>query len=195
MPADVVVIGDGEFHFVKMLRAIDHAGWSYCIRIHAETYVRREAGQDPGQTWQETRDLDSPEGESRYWSEVSVAKARDFGLVGLVYFWAESEEAPRRLVTQLEAGLLSRPSLPEAHVDRGTVRRLAGRPVPPASNRAVRAGAPVSPRSEPESGVRMGSWPWLATSWDEAGAAASTEPTGATAATSPSVCDGSGDVC
>jgi hypothetical protein len=110
--ADVVVIGDGEFHSVKVLRAIDQAGWSYCIRIHADTCVRLEpgkdsgpgAGQNPDPTWQETRDLDPPEGESRYLSDVSVAKTRDFGPVGLVYFWAEGEEAPWRLVTNREPG-------------------------------------------------------------------------------------------
>lgn len=108
--ADVVVIGDGEFHSVEVLRAIDQAGWSYCIRIHADTYVRPESGQrsdqrsvqDPDPTWQQTRDLDPSEGERRYLSEVSVTKSRNFGPVGRVYFWAEGEEDPWRLVTNRE---------------------------------------------------------------------------------------------
>jgi hypothetical protein len=95
--ADVVIIGDGEFHSVELLRAADQKGWGYCIRLHADTYVRETGGS----SWKECRALDPPEGDRRYVAEVQVTKDHGFGPVGLVYHWAEGEEEPWRLVTNL----------------------------------------------------------------------------------------------
>ncbi|WP_423824472.1 transposase [Salinibacter ruber] len=53
------------------------------------------------QAWRECRALDPTEGERRYVQNVRIAKSRDFGPVNLVYHWAEGEEEPWRLVTNL----------------------------------------------------------------------------------------------
>lgn len=98
--ASVVLTGDGEFHCVDLLRAARDRGWDFCVRLHADTHVRR-AGSS---CWQECRALDPPEGQRRYVENVRVAKTRDFGPVHLVYHWAEGEDAPWRLVISLDAG-------------------------------------------------------------------------------------------
>jgi len=102
--ARAVLIGDGEFHSVDLLQAARQAGWAYCVRLHADTYLRsRKSGtQEPGtQSWKECRGLDPEEGESRFLQEISITKDHDFGPVNLVYHWAEGEEHPWRLVTNL----------------------------------------------------------------------------------------------
>ncbi len=95
--AEAVLIGDGEFHSVDLLEKARQEGWAYCVRLHADTYVRT----DGEQAWRECRALDPAEGERRYVEDVRIAKSRDFGFVNLVYHWAEGEEEPWRLVTNL----------------------------------------------------------------------------------------------
>jgi hypothetical protein len=98
--AEVILIGDGEFHSVDLLRAAKQKGWEYCIRLHADTYLRKSEGKP----WRGCRALDPDEGERRYVRNVQIAKSRDFGPVNLVYHWAEGEEEPWRLVTNLPPG-------------------------------------------------------------------------------------------
>ena len=98
--AEVILIGDGEFHSVDLLRAAKQKGWGYCMRLHADTYLRKSEGEP----WRECWALDPDEGERRYVRNVQIAKSRDFGPVNLVYHWAEGEEEPWRLVTNLPPG-------------------------------------------------------------------------------------------
>jgi hypothetical protein len=113
--AEAVLIGDGEFHSVDLLEKARQEGWAYCVRLHADTYVRTDGEQTGGeqtggeqtggnQAWRECRALDPAEGERRYVEGVRIAKSRDFGPVNLVYHWAEGEEEPWRLVTNLSPG-------------------------------------------------------------------------------------------
>ncbi len=103
--AEAVLIGDGEFHSVDLLERARQEGWAYCVRLHADTYVRTDGEQTGGkQVWRECRALDPAEGEGRYVQDVRIAKSRDFGPVNLVYHWAEGEEEPWRLVTNLSPG-------------------------------------------------------------------------------------------
>lgn len=98
--ANVVLIGDGEFHCVDFLREVRERGWDFCVRLHADTYVH-PAGADH---WHECRALDPAEGQRRYVEAARITKDRGFGPANLVYHWAEGEDAPWRLVTSLEAG-------------------------------------------------------------------------------------------
>ena len=115
--AEAVLIGDGEFHSVDLLRAAQQNGWAYCVRLYADTYLRRrktdsqEAGscragsEEMGiRSWRECRALDPEEGSGRSLREVSTTKGRDFGPLNVVYHWAEGEEEPWRLVTNLSPG-------------------------------------------------------------------------------------------
>jgi hypothetical protein len=98
--ADVALIGDGEFHSVDLLRAARRQGWTFCVRLHADTYVRR-AGR---RRWQECRALDPAQGERRYVGDVYITKEHAFGPVHLIYYWDEEEDDPGRLVTNGQPG-------------------------------------------------------------------------------------------
>jgi len=120
--ADVVVIGDGEFHCVALLKAVQAANWTYCVRLHADTYVRSVPGASaPGaeidarpetsgpetsgpETWTHCRDLDPEVGERRVVAPVHVTKEHAFGPARLVFYWARGEERPWRLVTNARTG-------------------------------------------------------------------------------------------
>lgn len=105
--ARAVLIGDGEFHSVDLLRAAKQNGWAYCVRLHADTYLRDrrgEARESGAHSWKECRALDPREGSCRSLRKVSITKDHDFGPAGVLYRWAEGEEEPWRLVTNLDPG-------------------------------------------------------------------------------------------
>ncbi len=70
--------------------------------------LRRNLEADPGEadarSWRECRALDPEEGSGRSLREVSITRDHDFGPVNVLYHWAEGEEEPRRLVTNLSPG-------------------------------------------------------------------------------------------
>ncbi len=87
---------------MDLLERAKQEGWAYCVRVHADTYVRTVGERTEGeQAWRECRPLDPAEGERRYVEDVRIAKSRDFGPVNLACYWAEGEEEPWRLVTNL----------------------------------------------------------------------------------------------
>ncbi|PSQ77742.1 MAG: hypothetical protein BRD37_04315 [Bacteroidetes bacterium QH_8_67_23] len=117
--AEAILIGDGEFHSVDLLRVAKENEWAYCVRLHADTYLRnQEAG--PGEagpqtweagprTWRECRELDPKEGNRCSLHRcslqgVSITKEHDFGPVNVLYHWAEGEDEHWRLVTNLHPG-------------------------------------------------------------------------------------------
>ncbi len=109
--AEAILIGDGEFHSVDLLRAAKENGWGYCVRLHADTYLRNRNddvkgtnSQEVSQSWRECRRLDPEEGNRHSVREVSITKDHDFGPVNVLYHWAEGEEEPWRLVTNLSPG-------------------------------------------------------------------------------------------
>ncbi len=66
--------------------------------------LEADAGEADTRSWRECRASGPEEGSGRSLREVSITKDRDFGLVNVLYHWAESEEEPRRLVTNLSTG-------------------------------------------------------------------------------------------
>ncbi len=70
--------------------------------------LRRNLEADPGEAdarpWRGCRALDPEEGSGRSLREVSITRDHDFGPVSVLYHWAEGEEEPRRLVTNLSPG-------------------------------------------------------------------------------------------
>jgi hypothetical protein len=66
--------------------------------------LEADAGEADTRSWRECRASGPEEGSGRSLREVSITKDRDFGLVNVLYHWAESEEEPRRLVTNLSPG-------------------------------------------------------------------------------------------
>lgn len=122
---EAILIGDGEFHSVGLLRAAKQNGWAYCVRLHADTYLRdwnpdsqaidsKEAA--PG-AWRECRALDPEEGTGRSLQGVSITKDHDFGPVNVVYHWAKGEDEPWRLAGESSPWVQGRSVVPAAHVD------------------------------------------------------------------------------
>ncbi len=70
--------------------------------------LRRNLEADPGEadarSWRECRAFDPEEGSGRSLRKVSITRDHDFGPVNVLYHWAEGEEEPRRLVTNLSPG-------------------------------------------------------------------------------------------
>ncbi|MCS3785682.1 hypothetical protein GGP88_003259 [Salinibacter ruber] len=105
--AEAVLIRDGEFHSVDLLRAARQNGRASSAFLHADTYLRRwKAGSRKAgsQSWRECHALDLEEGSGRSLREVSITKDHNFGPVDVVYHWSEGEEEPWRLVTNLPPG-------------------------------------------------------------------------------------------
>lgn len=58
--ADVVVVGDGEFHATELMVRIESYGWHFFLRLHRDTCVRLADG-----SWHALEELAPPEGERR----------------------------------------------------------------------------------------------------------------------------------
>ncbi|WP_259124272.1 transposase [Salinibacter ruber] len=73
--AEVVVVGDGAFHSTDLMDFIEGQGWHFCLRLHADTYVRfRKNSSSREKTWKQLRDLVPEEGERRYLQDVPAGE-------------------------------------------------------------------------------------------------------------------------
>lgn len=97
--AEVVVVGDGAFHSTDLMAFLKEQGWHFCLRLHADTYVR---SSEEG-AWRQLRDLIPEEGERRYLQEVVVTKENEYGPVNLALCRAEGEDDPWLICTDWEA--------------------------------------------------------------------------------------------
>ena len=102
---EVVVVGDGAFHSTDLMEFIENQGWHFCLRLHADTYVRfSDASSSEEESWRQLRDLVPEEGKRRYLQEAIVTKDNEYGPVGLVLCHAEDEDDPWLICTDREAG-------------------------------------------------------------------------------------------
>lgn len=102
--AEVVVVGDGAFHSTDLMDFIEDQGWHFCLRLHADTYVRFLKNSSSGEkTWKQLRDLVPEEGERRYLQDVIVTKDNEYGPVNLALCHAEDEEDPWLICADGEA--------------------------------------------------------------------------------------------
>ena len=104
----VTMVGDGAFHAVEFLRAVEERGWTYCVRLHADTYIKTDAeaqsgtvceglkGDSQGETTpeRESCSFDPEEGSHCLVRRARVTKERAYGPVTVVYHWAQGEDAP-----------------------------------------------------------------------------------------------------
>jgi hypothetical protein len=97
--AEVVVVGDGAFHSTDLMEFIEGQEWHFCLRLHADTYVR---SSEEG-SWKQLRDLVPEEGEDRYLQKVIVTKDNEYGPVNLALCHAEDEDDPWLICTDREA--------------------------------------------------------------------------------------------
>lgn len=108
--AEVVVIGDGEFHAVAFMQWIREQGWHFCVRLHADTRVQLAEG-----AWMRLDAVEIAPGECRTRVGVHVTERHAYGPVNLLLCWARGEEEPWRLATSLP---------PEARIGQLYSRRM-----------------------------------------------------------------------
>jgi hypothetical protein len=85
--AEVVLMGDGEFHSTHLMGWLQQHGWHFRLRLHADTHLQLSSG-----TWVQCRDLNLEPGERRYFQQVMVTQSRCYGPIHLAAVWPEDEE-------------------------------------------------------------------------------------------------------
>lgn len=85
--AEVVLIGDGEFHSVDLMAWCQDHGWHFRLRLHADTYIQLADG-----TWVQLQELALAPGERRYLQDVHVTKDKGYGPLNLALTWPQEEE-------------------------------------------------------------------------------------------------------
>jgi len=101
--ADVVVIGDGEFHATGLMARIESYGWHFCVRLHRDTYARLSGESRSEGTWHQLEDLAPPEGERRYLDRAYLTRDEPYGPVGLALAYDEGEDEPLLVATDSTA--------------------------------------------------------------------------------------------
>jgi len=101
--ADVVVIGDGEFHATGLMARIERYGWHFCLRLHRDTHVRLADGARSDGAWHALDELAPPEGERRYLDGAYLTRDEPYGPVGLALAYDEGEDEPLLIATDQTA--------------------------------------------------------------------------------------------
>lgn len=92
-----VIIADGEFHAVDLLKYLDGMGWGYRLRLPCSTLVHlSDGGVRP------LSELAPEQGKRRYLQNVYVTCEHAYGPVSIAIYWGEGEEAPWHIVTDEE---------------------------------------------------------------------------------------------
>lgn len=98
-----VIVADGEFHSVALMRYLASVGWGFRLRLHADTYVHLPDG-----SLCQLAELAPLRGERRYLQQVYVTKEHAYGPVSIAIYWAENEDKPWFIVTdEAEASYLT----------------------------------------------------------------------------------------
>lgn len=87
--ADVVLIGDGEFHSVDLMEWLQKQRLHFHLRLHADTYVQLPDGR-----WAQLQNLDIPKGQRRYLHDVHITRDKRGGPFHLAIAWPEGKEHP-----------------------------------------------------------------------------------------------------
>lgn len=87
--ADVVLIGDGEFHSVDLMAWLQKQQLHFRLRLHADTYVQLSDG-----SWVQLQNLDIEEGQRRYLHDVYITRDKQGGPFHLAIAWPEEKEHP-----------------------------------------------------------------------------------------------------
>ena len=94
--AKVLVLGDAGFESVKLLSWLRRQGWTFVIRQNGRTQVRWQ-----GQAWVKLNQLAIKQGETRTIGWVRVTATHDVGWFYLVLHWAQGEDDPWYLLSNL----------------------------------------------------------------------------------------------
>lgn len=95
---EVIVIGDGEFHAVKLMRWIRLQGWHLRLRLPSDTYIwLKEEG------WVKLANLPIQPGQRQYYPWIRVTKEHNYGWLHLAITWDEGEDEPWYIITDQPA--------------------------------------------------------------------------------------------
>lgn len=93
--SDVVLLGDGEFGHVHLLKWLQHQPWDYCLRVARDTYIYYE-GQ-----WRRIDSFNVQPGETLWLEDVYLTQSDAFGPVNLYLTWDAKNKRLVPLVTNL----------------------------------------------------------------------------------------------
>jgi len=93
--ADVIILGDGEFGHVKLLRWLKTQPYHYCLRVAQDTLILYE-GQ-----WRSLDSFDVRSGETLWLQEVYLTESQAFGPVNIFLTWDDNNDRLVPLVTDL----------------------------------------------------------------------------------------------
>lgn len=95
--ADVILLGDGEFGHLQMLRWLEgEAHWPYCLRVASDTYILYE------EQWRRLDSFDVQAGESLWLEQVHLTRKAAFGPVNIYLTWDDQHDRLLPLVTNLD---------------------------------------------------------------------------------------------
>ena len=93
--ADLIILGDGEFGHVQLLRWLMRYGYHYCLRVASDTYILYE------DQWRRLDSFDLQPGETLWLEQVSLTQSEPVGPVNLLLTWDEGRQRLVPLVTDL----------------------------------------------------------------------------------------------
>lgn len=93
--ADLIILGDGEFGHVQLLRWLKAYGYHYCLRVASDTYILYE-GQ-----WRRLDSFDLQPDETLWLEQVYLAQTDPCGPVNIFLTWDEGHQRLVPLVTNL----------------------------------------------------------------------------------------------
>ena len=92
-----IIVADGEFHAVDLIRHLDAVGWGFRLRLPVSTRVHLPDG---GQL--ALSELAPAPGRRRYLQGVYLTDAHAYGPISIAAYWAKGEEMPWFIVTDTE---------------------------------------------------------------------------------------------
>ena len=89
-----VIVADGEFHAVALLKHLDGMDWGFRLRLPASTRIHLPEGRQCALS-----ELALRPGERRYLQGVYLTDLHAYGPISIAAYWAEGEETPWFIVT------------------------------------------------------------------------------------------------
>lgn len=89
-----IIVADGEFHAVELIRHLDAIGWGFRLRLPAHTHVHLPDGSQAALS-----ELAPKPGQRRYLQGVYLTDSHAYGPISVAAYWAEGEARPWFIVT------------------------------------------------------------------------------------------------
>lgn len=96
-----ILVADGEFSSVALMRYLDDMGWGYRLRLPKSTLVHLPEGHPAGRLCR-LSELAPAQGERRYLDQVYVTGEHAYGPISIAIYWKEGEDEPWFIITDEE---------------------------------------------------------------------------------------------